>query len=96
MPCKLVPDITVGPVGAAELYHQPQLINLPHRGKDRHQLILKAVPDKTAVNLKHFNTVTLESCSSISQCPCLVASLSSLAAVPRKSSDPASARSHTL
>ena len=50
MPCKLVPDITVGPVGAAELDHQPQLIQLPHRGKDRHQLILKAVPDKSPVN----------------------------------------------
>ena len=94
MPCKLVPDITVGPVGAAELDHQPQLINFPHRGKDRHQLILKAVPDKTAVTFERFSTVipgTLESCSSISRCPCLVASRSSLAAVPRKSSGPASA-----
>ena len=46
LPCKLVPDITVGPVGAAELDHQPQLINFPHRGKYRHQLILKAVPNE--------------------------------------------------
>ena len=58
MPCKFVPDITVGPVGAAELDHQPQLIDLPHRGEDRHQLILKAVPDKTAVTFERFNTVT--------------------------------------
>ena len=56
MPCKFVPDITVGPVGAAELDHQPQLINLPHRGKDRHQLILKAVPNKTAVKFECFNS----------------------------------------
>ena len=98
MPCKLVPDITVGPVGAAELDHQPQLINFPHRGKDRHQLILKAVPDQTAVKFERFNKSagTLESCSSRSQCPCLVATQSSLAAVPRKCADPASARSRTL
>ena len=58
MPCKLEPDITVGPVGAAELDHQPQLIKLPHRGKDRHQLILKAVPDQRAVKFEHFDRVT--------------------------------------
>ena len=46
MPCKLVPDITVGPVGAAELNHQSKLVDLPYRGKDRHQLVLKAVPDE--------------------------------------------------
>ena len=46
MPCKLVPDVTVGSVGAAELNHQSQLVDLPYRGKDRHQLVLIAVPDE--------------------------------------------------
>ena len=94
--CKLAPDITVGPVGAAELDHQPQLIYFPNRGKDRYHFVLKEVPSKSLVNSEHCTAAGIsESCSSISLCPCQVWTQSSLAAVPRKSSALAFAGSRT-
>ncbi len=44
--------VAVGPVGSAELYHQPQFEDLSTGGKHGHQLVLEAVPgDSVAVDL---------------------------------------------
>ena len=48
-----IPDVAVGSVGSAELYHQSQFVQRSNGGEDRNQLIFEAVSgDAVAVDLR--------------------------------------------
>ena len=54
-----VADVTVGPVGSAELCHQPQLVD-PLAGGDSDELVLETVPgNPVVVHLSALYTCTV-------------------------------------